>query len=152
MINYDNVTKINKYNWNWPHIPDHPYRKLITGGTEFRKTNPLLKPYVHYLSLSLKEKCISPLLWTKYIEKKYNLQMFFLPIILWTFTLAWANTCCPPSYIFLFWKKNCMCNQDNAHDVDIFPDEKMMKWTNKPRTNQHKHCESKNYLKNYLNT
>ena len=79
MINYDNVTKINKYNWNWPHIPDHPYRKLITGGTEFRKANPLLKPYVHYFSLSLKEKCISSLLWTKYIKKKFNLPLFFFP-------------------------------------------------------------------------
>ena len=50
-----------------------------------------------------------------------------LPIISWTVTLAWATTCCPPSENFLFWKKNYICNQDNAHDIDIFPDEKITK-------------------------
>ena len=36
-----------------------------------------------------------------------------------------------------------MSNRDNAHDVDIFPDEKITKRSelNKPTTNQDKHCE-----------
>ena len=36
-----------------------------------------------------------------------------------------------------------MSNQDNAHDVDIFPDEKITKRSepNKPSTNQDKHRE-----------
>ena len=34
MINFDNYVNENKtkHNKNWPHIPDHPYRILITGG------------------------------------------------------------------------------------------------------------------------
>ena len=40
MINYDNVTKenINKHNFNWSKIPDHPHRILITGGSSSGKT------------------------------------------------------------------------------------------------------------------
>ena len=36
-----------------------------------------------------------------------------------------------------------MSNEDNAHDIDIFPDEKFTKRSelNKPSTNQDKHCE-----------
>ena len=36
-----------------------------------------------------------------------------------------------------------MRNSDNAPDVDIFPDEKIIKRSepNKPSTNQDKHCE-----------
>ena len=43
MINYD-VTKenINQHNLNWPQIPDHPYRKLLSGTSGFGKTNALL--------------------------------------------------------------------------------------------------------------
>ena len=48
---------------------------------------------VRYFSLLLKDKCISSLFRTKYIEKK----LFFLPLVSWTFTLAWATTGCPPS-------------------------------------------------------
>ena len=35
MINFDDVTKenIKARNQNWPQIPDHPYRILITGGS-----------------------------------------------------------------------------------------------------------------------
>ena len=39
-----------------------------------------LKACVCYFSLSLKGKYISSLFWTKYIEKKFNLQLFFLPL------------------------------------------------------------------------
>ena len=33
---------INKYNTNWPQIPDHPYRTLIVGDSGPGKTNALL--------------------------------------------------------------------------------------------------------------
>ena len=44
MINFDDVTKenIEEHNPNWPQIPDHLYRKLITGGSESGKQ-------IHYL-------------------------------------------------------------------------------------------------------
>ena len=44
MINFDEYTKENKkeHNINWPHIPDHPYRILIIGGSGSGKTNTLL--------------------------------------------------------------------------------------------------------------
>ena len=36
-----------------------------------------IKASVRYFSLFLKDKCISSLFWTKYNEKKFNLQLFF---------------------------------------------------------------------------
>ena len=35
MINFDDYANENrtKHNKNWPHIPDHPYRILIIGGS-----------------------------------------------------------------------------------------------------------------------
>ena len=44
MINFDYYTNANKieHNSRWPHIPDHPYRILIVGGSGSRKTNALL--------------------------------------------------------------------------------------------------------------
>ena len=44
MINYDEYTNENKkeHNLNWPYIPDHPYRKLMIGGSGTEKTNALL--------------------------------------------------------------------------------------------------------------
>ena len=44
MINFDDVAKENikkKHNQDWPQIPDHPYRILITGGSRSGKTNSL---------------------------------------------------------------------------------------------------------------
>ena len=38
------------------------------------------KACVRYFSLFLKDKCISSLFRTKYIEKKFNLQLFFFPL------------------------------------------------------------------------
>ena len=32
---------IKKHNQDWPQIPDHPYRILITGGSKSGKTNSL---------------------------------------------------------------------------------------------------------------
>ena len=45
MINFDNYTNENKTETNskWLHIPDHPYRILIIGGSRSGKTNALLK-------------------------------------------------------------------------------------------------------------
>ena len=54
------------------------------------------KACVRYFSLFLKDKCISSLLGTKYIEKKFNLQLFFLPTVSQTFIIFWATTRYPP--------------------------------------------------------
>ena len=40
----------------------------------------VFKACVRYFSLFLKDKCISSLFRTKYIEKKFNLQLFFFPL------------------------------------------------------------------------
>ena len=44
MINFDEHTNENriKHNPNWPFVPDHPYRILITEGSGSGKTNALL--------------------------------------------------------------------------------------------------------------
>ena len=44
MINLGSITNENnkKHNKKWPYIADHPYRILITGGSESGKTNALL--------------------------------------------------------------------------------------------------------------
>ena len=49
MIEFDYFTKGNrkKHNPNWRHIPDHPFRLLIIGGLESRKTNTFLNLISH---------------------------------------------------------------------------------------------------------
>ena len=44
MFNLDDMTNKNNrdHNKKWPYIPDYPYRMLIIGGSESRKTNALL--------------------------------------------------------------------------------------------------------------
>ena len=44
MFNFDYITKedIKEHNKKWLEIPDHPYRILIVGGSQSRKTNALL--------------------------------------------------------------------------------------------------------------
>ena len=44
MINSDKIINKNNKNRNekWPHIPDHPHRILIIGGSGSEKTNTLL--------------------------------------------------------------------------------------------------------------
>ena len=44
MINFDEYTNESKigHNSKWLHIPDHPYRILIVGGSGSGKTNVLL--------------------------------------------------------------------------------------------------------------
>ena len=46
MKNYDQSLEIN-HNPNWHHIPDHPYRILIIGGSRTRKNNVLLNLIKH---------------------------------------------------------------------------------------------------------
>ena len=55
-------------------------------------------------------------------------------------------------------KNNCICNRDNAHDIDIFPDEKITKKsepTNQAKTKTNIMKGLKTYLngsKNYVTT
>ena len=44
MINLDSITNENnkKHNEEWPYIPDHPYRIIITAGSGSGKTNALI--------------------------------------------------------------------------------------------------------------
>ena len=71
-----------------PKYKDHPSIKAIK---KIAKPNSLFKACVRYFSLFLKDKCISSLFRTKYIEKKFNLQ-FFLPTVSRTFILSRAIT------------------------------------------------------------
>ena len=45
MINFDEYANENKkeHNVNWPHIPDHPYRTLIIGGSGTGKKKCIIK-------------------------------------------------------------------------------------------------------------
>ena len=49
MLNFDYITKegIKEHNPNWPEIPDHPYRILIVGGSEYGGKNTLLNLINH---------------------------------------------------------------------------------------------------------
>ena len=41
MINLDSINNENnkKHNEKWPYLPDHPYRIITIGGSEWGKTN-----------------------------------------------------------------------------------------------------------------
>ena len=53
MIKFDDITKeiIKEHNANWPQIPDHYYRMLITGGSESGKTNTLFNSVSQQLDI-----------------------------------------------------------------------------------------------------
>ena len=53
MINFDDVTNedTERHNQNWPQIPDHPYRILITAGSGYGKTNSLFYLIIHQLNI-----------------------------------------------------------------------------------------------------
>ena len=62
MINFDEFINENKIerNQKWPHIPDHPYRILIIGGSRSGKTNALSnlisnQPYIDKIYLNVKD-------------------------------------------------------------------------------------------------
>ena len=64
MVNFDDYTNENKtqHKLKWPHIPDHPYRILIIGGSESGKTNALLnlinnQPDIAKIYLYVKYPC-----------------------------------------------------------------------------------------------
>ena len=98
-------------------------KKLQVNSQTYLMAFFIFKACVRYFSLFLKDECIFSLVRTKYIEKKFTLQLFFLPTVSQTFILSWATTRYPPPWNFLFRKNNCMCNRDNAHDVAACPDE-----------------------------
>ena len=53
MKNYYQSVEIN-HNWNWPYIPDHPYKILITSGSGSFKTKLLLNLIKHQREDSVK--------------------------------------------------------------------------------------------------
>ena len=71
------------------------YKKNLKVYDDINCLNKKLTHFVWYLEKKL--KLISSLFRTKYIEKKVNLQLLFLPIVSWTFTLTWPTTGSPPS-------------------------------------------------------
>ena len=54
MFNFDYITKdnIKEDNPNYPEIPDHPYRILVTGGSGSGKTNALLNLVNHEANIN----------------------------------------------------------------------------------------------------
>ena len=56
----------------------------------------VLRACVRYFSLFLKDKCISSLVRMNYVEKKFNLQLFFPSTVSGTFILPLATTRYPP--------------------------------------------------------
>ena len=48
IINYNQAIAIN-HNPNWPYIPDHPYKILITDGSKSGKTSTLPNLMKHQL-------------------------------------------------------------------------------------------------------
>ena len=62
MINFNLATKenIKEHNPNWPQTLDHPYRILIIGGSESKKTNSIFnlisqQPYIDKVYLYAKD-------------------------------------------------------------------------------------------------
>ena len=62
---------------------------------------------------------------TKYIEKKFNLVVFFSHHFMNIHSRLSYHTLLTFLKLLILKKKNCICNRDNAYDVDIFPDEKI---------------------------
>ena len=97
------------------------------------------KACVRYFSLFLKDKCISSLFRTKYIEKKFNLQLFFLPTVSRTFILSWATTRYLPPWNVLFRKKTVCVIKTMLVTLPLVQMNKG--WREVNWTNQDKHRE-----------
>ena len=68
MIKFDDVTKENmkEHNSNWPQIPDHLHRVLITGGSGSEKTNSLFNLMSHQTDIDKKFLYVKDPYETKY--------------------------------------------------------------------------------------
>ena len=78
MINFDDYTNENKreHNSKWPHIPDHPYRTHIVGGSGSGKTNALLNSINNQPDIDKIHPCAKDPYETKYqylINKRIKL-------------------------------------------------------------------------------
>ena len=72
-----------------------------------------IKACFHNFSLFLKEQC-AWLFRTKFFEKKFNLQLLYLPIVSQTFSSELPHAAC---------LLKTLCNRDNACDIAACPDE-----------------------------
>ena len=72
--------KVSQYKEDHPIAPSDIYKTLMKEQSEYPELMILFKACVRYFSLFIKDKCISSLFRTKYIEKKFNLQLFFFPL------------------------------------------------------------------------
>ena len=84
--------------------------------------NLTFKACVCYFSLFLKDKCISSLFRTKYIEKNLTYSCFFFPLFhkhLFSPGLPRTTHLLETSCL----EKITVCNQDNAPDIATCPDE-----------------------------
>ena len=97
---FDTCSGISKVQHNQPEITKDEVQSAVLlahkcydlAGLKYE----VFKACVRYFSLFLKDKCISLLVRTKYIEKKFTLQLFFLSTVSRTFILSWATTRYPP--------------------------------------------------------
>ena len=82
MINFDDYANENKtqHNSKWSHIPDHPYRILIKGGSGSGKANFLLnlieKPDISKIYLHVKDPYKSKYQYLINIREKVGLKPF----------------------------------------------------------------------------
>ena len=83
MINFDEYTNENKieHNLKWRHIPDHPYRVFIIGGSGSRKANALLnlinnQPDIDKTYLYAKDPCEAKYRYLINKRKKVGLDHF----------------------------------------------------------------------------
>ena len=98
-------------------------RSFVKGLVSLQSLHVVYLKLVSTIFTIFKREIISLLFQTKYIEKKFSLQLFFLPTVSQTFSLSRATMRYPTPWNFSFRINNCMCNWDNACDVAVCPDE-----------------------------